>query len=367
MPQEVPVIRGVVGDIGESTSFLRLSHPKAQERNVNVKTHEDAFSIILSLLSDVKVSINCVGHRIVHGGGRFESSVIIDEDKLKILESFSHLAPLHMPYNIEGVHISKKVFGDVPQIGVFDTAFHASLPERAYVYPIPYEFYRKFGIRRFGFHGISYRYVVERLRDLGELKDRVIICHLGNGASITAVLNGRSVDTSMGFTPMEGLMMGTRCGDVDPGIIIYLMREKGYSWKEIDEALDKNSGLKGLSGKTYEMKEVERLAEKGDERAALALDVYVYRVAKYVGAYTVPLGGLDTLVFTGGIGENSYVVREMVCEYLRHMGVTLDQEKNRGVKEGAISRSDSKVKVMVIPTNEELMIARDCFRILSGL
>ncbi len=367
MPEEKVFVRGIVGDIGDEGSFFKITHPELHREPGSFSNHEDAFSAIFSYLTSGNFSVDAVGHRIVYGGALFKESVLLDDEKIELLKGFFPFAPLHMPYNVEGITSCKKIFGnEIPQVGVFDTSFHFTIPPRAFLYAIPYEFYEDCGIRRFGFHGTSFRYIMERLKEMGRDKGRVIICHLGNGASVVAVLDGKSMDTSMGFTPMEGLVMGTRCGDIDPGILIYLMREKGYSWERIDDILDRESGLKGLSGKTFEMKEIEELASKGDERAKLALDVYTYRVAKYIAAYTVPLGGLDVLVFTGGIGENSRIVRESVCGYLKHVGVTIDRDKNRKVTEGIVSGNGSKVDVMVIPTNEELMIARDCFNILSG-
>ena len=374
MPEEILLAEGIVEKIREEISFFTLkTKNKTEKQEIKIPSHSEGLELIAKSLTDRKNNIissideiKGVGHRVVHGGEGFDRSVVIDDFVIKRIEEYQDLAPLHNPHNLAGIKAAIKFFPGSIQVAAFDTAFHTTIPEVAYIYGIPYEFYEDYGIRRFGFHGTSFRYIMERLKETGRSKGRVIICHLGNGASVVAVLNGKSMDTSMGFTPMEGLVMGTRCGDIDPGILIYLIREKGYSWKRIDDILDRESGLKGLSGKTYEMKEIEELAAGGDERAKLALDVYTYRVAKYIAAYTVPLGGLDVLVFTGGIGENSFVVRESVCGYLEHVGVFIDRDKNKKVSEGIISGGDSEVDVMVIPTNEELMIARDCFRILSG-
>ncbi len=364
MPSEEVFVRGVVGDIGLESSYLELKHPEKRTEKVKCESHEDAFRVIFSFFQG-RVQVEAAGHRIVHGGEEFTGSVVLDGDSIERLKKYIPYAPLHMPYNIEGVEACSRVFRGIKQVGVFDTAFHHNMPDVAKFYAIPLELQSEHGIRRFGFHGISYRFIVERLREMGKEKGRVVICHLGNGASLAAVLDGRSLDTSMGFTPLEGLVMGTRSGDIDVGVAFFLMREKGYSWKDVDRLLNKESGLKGLSGRTYEMREIEELMEKGDERARFAFDMFCYRLSKYIASYGVPLGGIDRIIFTGGIGENSFRVRERVCSLLGFLGVSLDKERNKG-GELVISSKHSRIELMVIPTNEELMIAKDCYRLLSG-
>lgn len=352
----------------------RLVHSVNTDKHVierNMKDHEEALKLVLDVLVDPEIGvikslseIDAVGHRVVHGGERFASSVLIDEEVLKVLEENIHLAPLHNPPNILGIKAIQKLLPNVPNVGVFDTAFHQSMPKKAYLYGLPYEFYEKYRIRRYGFHGTSHRYVSKRAaeilgRDYHDFK--VITCHLGNGASIAAIRHGKSIDTSMGFTPLEGLVMGTRCGDMDPAIVIYLQQNLGMPIEKVYDMLNKKSGMLGLTNNlSSDMRDIENAAANGNEFAQLALDIYVYRIAKYIGAYAAAMNGVDAIVFTAGVGENSPYVREKVCEYLGFLGVKIDRQLNnvKGV-ERIISTPDSKVAVLIVPTNEELIIARD--------
>jgi len=352
----------------------RLVHRVNNDKHVierNMKDHEEALKLVLGVLVDLEIGvikdlseIDAVGHRVVHGAERFASSVLIDEEVMKALEENVHLAPLHNPPNILGIKAVQKLLPKVPNVGVFDTAFHQSMPKKAYLYALPYELYETHRIRRYGFHGTSHRYVSRRAaevlgRDYYDFK--VITCHLGNGASIAAVRHGKSIDTSMGFTPLEGLVMGTRCGDIDPAIVIYLQQNLGMSVEKVYDLLNKKSGMLGLTNNlSSDMRDIEDAAHSGNEIAQLALDIYVYRIAKYIGAYAAAMNGVDAIVFTAGVGENSPYVREKVCEYLGFLGVKIDRQLNdvKGL-ERIISTPDSKVAVLIVPTNEELVIARD--------
>ena len=319
--------------------------------------------------------IHAVGHRVVHGGERFTHSVLIDEDVLRGIEDCIDLAPLHNPGNIRGIQAAREVFGPgLPQVAVFDTAFHQTLPPHAYLYALPYQWYRRHKVRRYGFHGTSHRYVAyryRRLRGLERGQTNIITLHLGNGCSAAAIKGGDSLDTSMGMTPLEGLVMGTRSGDIDPAIIDYIGAKEGLSSQELESVLNKQSGLLGISGLTNDMRElIDEQRESGDRRAGLAVEIFCYRVRKYVGAYLAATGGADALVFTGGIGENSAEVRARVCEGLEWMGVELDPEANAATtarREGLISREGSRLAVYVIPTDEELLIARDTVRLIRGV
>jgi acetate kinase len=318
--------------------------------------------------------IQAVGHRVVHGGERFQRSVRIDDVVLRGIEDMIDLAPLHNPHNLKGVAAARAVLGaEVPHVAVFDTSFHHTIPERAYLYAIPYQLYRRHKVRRYGFHGTSHRYVAYRWRELTGVsrdKTRIITLHLGNGCSACAIDGGNSVDTSMGFTPLEGLVMGTRSGDLDPAVLEYLGAKEGWSASEVDNLLNKQSGLLGLSGLTNDMRELlAESHENNDRRAVLAIDVFCYRVRKYIGAYLATLNGADAIVFAGGIGENAAEIRSRVCRELGWAGVELDEEANArlvGGAEGRITTHTSKLAVWVIPTDEELLIARDTFRVVSG-
>ena len=352
-------------------------------RDVEVADHTDAIKIVIDALSDKdnmgviadKADVSAVGHRLVHGAEEFVSSVLIDDKVIEKVKECFKFAPLHNPPNLKGVLACKEIFGDVPMVGVFDTAFHHGMPAHAYLYGLPYEFYEKFRIRRYGFHGTSHGFVTEQIKELTEKpnKDslRLITCHLGNGSSIAAVKAGKSLDTSMGFTPLEGVMMGTRSGDMDPAIPLMLQREDfggPRTHQEVDTLLNKKSGLLGISGSSNDFRELHDSRDAGDERADLAVRMFSYKVRKYVGAYMAVLGGVDCIVFTAGVGENDDIVRELVCENMEDMGILFDKEKNVGKKRKPelLTKPGSKVEVWVIPTDEELVIARDTKRIVNG-
>ena len=338
--------------------------------SVSMPTHSEAIQAVLNALVDEKngvigsmKEIDAVGHRVVHGGEKFASSVRIDDAVMAALEECIPFAPLHNPANITGINACKAVMGDVPMVAVFDTAFHQTMPGKAYMYAVPYEYYKNDGIRRYGFHGTSHRYVSARCAELmgkpiEELK--LISCHMGNGSSICAIDGGKCVDTSMGFTPLVGLPMGTRCGDLDPGVMQFLMNKYGYSIDEMLNILNKKSGVLGVSGVSSDFRDLDNAAVNGNERAALALDMFHYWVAKVAGSYVAAMNGVDAIIFTAGVGENSKASRAAISEYFGYLGVKIDNEANskRG-EDIMISTPDSKVKVFVIPTNEELVIARD--------
>jgi len=315
--------------------------------------------------------IDAVGHRVVHGGEEFNSSVLITNEVIRKMEECIDLAPLHNPPNLKGIEAITGLLPKVPQVGVFDTAFHQTMPQYAYMYAIPYSLYSKYGLRRYGFHGTSHRYVSRRACEILGVDyntQRIITCHLGNGASIAAIKNGKSIDTSMGFTPIEGLMMGTRCGDLDVGAVTFLMDKEKIGISSVSSLLNKCSGMLGVSGISSDMREIEDAASNGDKMAILGSDMYSYRVKKYIGSYSAALGGVDILIFTGGIGENDVNIRAAVCEGLEYMGITFDKSKNDGLrgKEMILSNENAKVKVMVVPTNEELVIAQDTMMIVNS-
>ncbi len=367
--------KGVVERIGASDAILTYKpvgkEPVVQTRDI--PSHEAALSLVLGLLSDSRHGvisgmneIGGVGHRLVHGGEEFVSSVLIDEKVKEWVHRCIQFAPLHNPHNLKGVEVCEQLMPGVPQVGVFDTAFHHTLPAEAYTYALPMTLYRKHRIRRYGFHGTSHAYVAQKAaehigRPIGELK--IITCHLGNGASVTAVDGGNSVETSMGFTPLEGLVMGTRSGDVDPALIPYIAKIEDLSMAQVDALLNKKSGMLGLTEKTNDFREIEEGAEQGDQACILALQIFCHRLRKYIGAYMAVLGGLDALVFTAGIGEHSPLVRSWSCRNLEAFGIALDPEKNQ---RNDLEISTGRVKVLVVPTNEELAIARETERILKG-
>ena len=334
-------------------------------------THTEAIQFVIDALTDAQTGvvksldeINAVGHRVVHGGEKFASSVVINDEVLKAIEECNDLAPLHNPANLIGINACRELMPGVPMVAVFDTAFHQTMPSKAYMYGLPYEYYEKYKVRRYGFHGTSHSFVSKRVAELvGKPYDatKTIVCHLGNGASICAVENGKSVDTSMGLTPLEGLVMGTRSGDIDPAIMEFLAKKENLDIAGLMNVLNKKSGVYGLSNNlSSDFRDLSEAAADGNEIAELALDVFAYRVAKYVGSYTAAMNGVDNIVFTAGIGENSAIVRTMVCKYLGYLGMEIDEELNgkRG-QELVISTPESKVKVLVVPTNEELAIARE--------
>ncbi|MCJ7577074.1 MAG: acetate kinase [candidate division Zixibacteria bacterium] len=371
--------KGMVSRIGMSASVLVHKPHDRPEITISgeildhIVAVEHVIAILLSpnhgVMKD-KSEISAVGHRVVHGGEKFPDSVLVDRDVMQVLRSCIELAPLHNPHNIRGINACMQILPGIPQVAVFDTAFHQKMPPFAYIYGIPYILYKKYGIRRYGFHGTSHFYVSRRAarimrRPIEELK--IITCHLGNGASMTAVKGGISVDTSMGFTPLEGLLMGTRSGDLDPAIILHVMAREELSLHEANTLLNKHSGMQGISGVSSDMRDIIAESQKGNTIAQLALDVYCYRIRKYIGAYAAAMGGLDALVFTAGIGENSPVVRKKCCENLEFLGIQIDDEKNEEAirVETEIQTDDSSVKVLCIPTNEELVIALDTKRIIE--
>ncbi len=381
MEDESVLCSGIVERIKlEGSRLIHKVNSKKFTVETPVKDHKVALEIVLKTLTDDEKGviksmdeIDAVGHRVVHGGETFSGSVLIDEKVMKALEENIELAPLHNPPNIMGITAAKELLPNVPQVGVFDTAFHQTLPPKAYFYAIPMKYYKKYKIRRYGFHGTSHFYVSRRAAEIlgkpvEELK--IITCHIGNGASIAAVKYGKSIDTSMGFTPLEGLVMGTRCGDMDPAIVTFLQEKEGMTSQEVTNMLNKQSGVYGLTnGFSSDMRDVEEAALEGtNELAKVALEMYDYRIAKYVGAYAAAMNGVDAIIFTGGVGENSPYTRTDVCSYLEFLGLKIDESKNdmRG-KEEIISTEDSKVKVLVVPTNEELVIARDTKKIVDEL
>ena len=371
--------RGSVARIGMSGAVISIFRSDGYEAKfgAEILDHTVAIEHILTYLVHPKhgvikdkSEIEAVGHRVVHGGQKFTTSVLIDEEVIANIRQCIELAPLHNPHNIRGINAALRNLPGLPQVAVFDTAFHSTLPRLAFLYPLPYVLYRRYEIRRYGFHGTSHYYVYNRAVKLsGTAKDKmkVITAHLGNGCSITAVDGGRSVDTSMGLTPLEGLVMGTRCGDIDPSIILHVMGREELSLAEATTLLNKHSGLQGLSGTSSDMRDLIEESGNGDERAQMAIDVYCYRLKKYIGAYAAAMGGLDALVFTAGVGENSPLVRAKTCEGLEFLGLEIDDKANEetvGV-EGLISKESSPVKIYAIPTNEELVIARDTTRIVK--
>ncbi|AKL95518.1 acetate kinase AckA [Clostridium aceticum] len=372
MENEELLAKGIAERIGIEGSFVK--HETTGKEKVVIEEplndHKAAIKIVVDALTNSEYGaiasmeeITAVGHRVVHGGDKFSSSVIIDEKVQKAIEECAELAPLHNPPNLMGINACKEILPEAPMVAVFDTAFHQTMPATSYMYALPYELYEKYKVRRYGFHGTSHKYVSDRAAEmLGKpLEDlKVVTCHLGNGASIAAVKHGQSVDTSMGFTPLEGLAMGTRCGDLDPAIIDYWMNKENLTIAEATNAMNKKSGVLGVSGISSDFRDIEEAAEKGNERAQLALDLYYQRVKKYIGAYAAEMGGVDAVVFTAGLGENSFIARKEICKGLEFLGIKIDDEKNnvRG-KETVVSTGDAAVKVLLIPTNEELVIARD--------
>ena len=372
--------KGGIEKIGLEGSFLKLTQPDGEKVTLtkDIPEHTTGVRFIISVLTGEEYGviksineIDAVGHRMVHGGEKFSSSVLLTDEVMKDFEACSELAPLHNPANIKGVNAVKDIAPNMPQVGVFDTSFHQTLPDYAYIYGVPYELYEKYGIRRYGFHGTSHRYITKRVCEiLGVTPEdkKIITCHIGNGGSIAAVKNGKCVDTTMGLTPLEGLMMGTRSGDIDPGAIPFIMEKLQLDGKGLSDLLNKKSGVMGVSGVSSDMREVEAAAKAGNKRAELANTIYFYRIKKYIGAYAAAMGGVDIIVFAGGVGENQAPCREASLEGLEFIGVELDKElnkKSRG-EEVVLSTPESQVKVVLVPTDEELMIASDTYEIVSA-
>ncbi|MCD8183672.1 MAG: acetate kinase [Bacteroides sp.] len=372
------IAQGGIEKIGLKDSFLKLTLPSGEKKILekDIPEHTVGVEFILNTLISPEYGaiksldeINAVGHRMVHGGEKFSKSVLLTKEVLDAFTACNDLAPLHNPANLKGVNAISAILPQIPQVGVFDTAFHQTMPEYAYLYAIPYELYKKYGVRRYGFHGTSHRYVSQRVCDFLGVQpqgQKIITCHIGNGGSISAIKDGKCVDTTMGLTPLEGLMMGTRSGDIDAGAVTFLMDKENLTTTGISDMLNKKSGMAGMMNGSSDMRDLEAAVAKGDKQAILTEQMYFYRIKKYIGAYAAALGGVDIIVFTGGVGENQVTCRSGACDGLEFMGVKLDAAKNkvRG-EEAVISADDSKVKVVVIPTDEELMIASDTMTILT--
>ncbi|MCM2990796.1 acetate kinase [Bacillus safensis] len=373
MPEETVLTKGLVERIGMDNSIFTISVDGEKKTEVtDIPDHAVAVKMLLEKLTEFHIikdfnEIDGVGHRVVHGGEKFSDSVLLTDEVINDIDQLSELAPLHNPANVVGIKAFKQILPDVPAVAVFDTAFHQTMPEQSYLYSLPYDYYKKFGIRKYGFHGTSHKFVTERAaellgRPLEEL--RLISCHLGNGASIAAVEGGKSIDTSMGFTPLAGVAMGTRSGNIDPALIPFIMEKTGHTAEEVLSTLNKKSGLLGVSGLSSDLRDIEEATEEGNDRAEVALDIFASRIHKYIGSYAARMNGVDAILFTAGIGENSSEVRARVLRGLEFMGVYWDPSLNnmRG-EEAFISYPHSPVKVIVIPTNEEVMIARDVMRL----
>ena len=364
--------------VGLDGAFVKVKLANGEKKQImhDIPEHTEGVKFIFSLLTDPEIGvikdlkeIDAVGHRMVHGGEKFNKSVVLTDEVLKVFEECSDLAPLHNPANLKGVKAVSELMPGLPQVGVFDTAFHQTMPDYAYMYAVPYDLYEKYGIRRYGFHGTSHRYVAKRVGDfLGVNPEdkKIIPCHIGNGASIAAVDCGKCVDTSMGLTPLEGVMMGTRSGDIDGGAVAFLQKKLNLDADGISDLLNKKSGVLGITGLSSDMREVEAACEKGEPKAVLAMKMYNYRIKKYIGAYAAAMGGVDIIVFTAGVGENQWSTRQESCEGLEFLGVEIDKELNKGLRgvEKVISTANSKVTVCIIPTDEELMIATDTMNLL---
>ena len=379
MDAKTVLAQGVVEKIGLNGSFLKMILPNGNKVILEgeILEHQAGIEYILGVITSNKYGciqsldeIDAVGHRVVHGGEKFNSSVLITDEVIQKITECIDLAPLHNPPNLKGISAIKDLMPNVPQVAVFDTAFHQTMPDYVYLYGLPYSLYEKYAIRRYGFHGTSHRYVSAqacRFLDVPYEEQKIITCHIGNGVSLTAIKDGCSLDTSMGMTPVEGLLMGTRSGDVDAGILTYIMEKENVGSQAISTIVNKYSGILGISGVSSDMREIDAAIQNGDKRAELALKTYNYRIKKYIGAYAAALGGVDILVFTGGVGENQWGIRSTVCENMEFAGIKLDEEKNKSVRsiEAVISTEDSSVKVVVIPTDEEFMIALDTLKSIA--
>ena len=380
MSNKEVIASGGIEMIGLEGSFLKFLAPDGEKRIIerDIPEHTVGVELILQTLTDPKYGaisslneINAVGHRMVHGGEKFTESALLTPEVLEAFEACNDLAPLHNPANLKGVAAVKAILPDIPQVGVFDTAFHQTMPDYAYLYALPYEYYEKYQIRRYGFHGTSHRFVSQHVCEMLGIKPegtKIITCHIGNGASIAAIKDGKVIDTSMGLTPLEGLIMGTRSGDVDGGVVTYLQNKLGIDAYRMSAILNKKSGMLGLTGISSDMRSIEEAYNKGDKKAITATNAYIYRIKKYIGAYTAALGGVDVIVFTGGVGENQASIRSGAIAGMDYLNVKVDDKLNaetRLGKEGIISTPDSKVKVVVVCTDEELMIAQDTVNILN--
>ena len=371
--------KGGIEKVGLDGSFLKLTKEDGEKVVIekNIPNHEEGITFILSILTDKEHGciqrfdeIDAVGHRVVHGGEKFASSVLITQEVIDKVIECSNFAPLHNPANLEGIRGIQKILPDTPQVAVFDTAFHQTMPDYAYFYALPYQAYEKFGVRRYGFHGTSHRYVSQRACDILGVayeSQRIITAHIGNGGSITAIKNGKSVDTSMGMTPTEGLIMGTRCGDIDPGVLPYIMQKENLDADALGSFLNKKCGVAGFSELSSDMRDIESAISAGNKRASQILSMCNYRIRKYIGAYAAVLNGVDILIFTGGVGENQWAARAEICKDMEYLGLIFDAEKNKNERgrEIVLSRPESKVTVMVVPTDEEFMIASDTQEILT--
>lgn len=381
MANDEVLAQGGIEKIGLPGSFLKFTEKEGNKVTLerDIPGHQEGIEFILETLKSDKYGcikdfkeIDAVGHRVVHGGEKFASSVLLNQEVLDKVVECSDLAPLHNPANLKGIEAMEALIPGIPQVGVFDTAFHQTMPAKAYMYGLPYEYYTKYGVRRYGFHGTSHRYVSQRACDILGVdinKQKIITAHIGNGGSVAAILNGKVIDTSMGLTPSEGLMMGTRSGDVDPGIIPFIMEKEGLTPAGLSDLINKHSGVAGLMGEgKSDMRDVEDGYNAGEERATLVMDMYNYRIKKYIGAYAAALNGCDILVWTGGVGENQCITRQAVCEDMEYMGMKIDKVVNKGLrsKEAVISTPDSKVTIIIVPTDEEFMIAEDTMEILNN-
>ena len=378
MPSKEVLAQGGIEKIGLPDSFLKLTLPNGEKKIIerSIQEHTSGVQMIFDVLTDAEFGvvkdlseIEAVGHRVLHGGSKFSESVVINQDVINAIEECCDLGPLHNPANLKGIYAVQKLMPQVPQIAVFDTAFHQTMPEHAYLYPIPYELYEKYGVRRYGFHGTSHRYVSKRVCEYLNIPvegSKIITCHIGNGGSIAAVKDGKCIDTSMGMTPLEGLMMGTRSGDIDAGAVLYIMKKEGLTPDQTSDLLNKKSGVLGMFKRSSDMRELEDAVARGEELAIRTENMYFYRITKYIGAYAAAMGGVDVILFTGGVGENQATARAGVCKTLGFLGVEIDAEKNKvRSKEAIISTENSKVTVCVIPTDEELMIATDTMELLK--
>lgn len=366
-----------IGIEGSKMEYEVVSTDFEKKLEVSMPTHKEALELVISHLTDKEIGViksvdevDAIGHRLVHGGEEFAKSVILDEKVIKVVEANNDLAPLHNPANLMGVRTCMELMPGKKNVGVFDTAFHQTMPEEAFLYPLPYEDYKELKVRKYGFHGTSHLFVSETMREImgNPEHSKIIVCHLGNGASVSAVKDGKSVDTSMGLTPLQGLMMGTRCGDIDPAAVLFVKNKRNLTDAQMDERMNKKSGILGLFGKSSDCRDLELASEAGDERAIMAEKVFIYRLKSYIGAYAAAMGGVDAICFTGGIGENSSVIRERAVEGLEFLGVRINKEVNSVRKKGSVklSTEDSKVLIYKIPTNEELVIARDTYRLVNN-